>query len=125
MHFFVKFRRRSSFSDFVLSENEESEEADVENSDEKDLQESDTEDEDIGDENLEDDIVEHEEATNIQLSDIQWGPVDQNFTPRKTIPVERKGLPTVDIDRSSTELDVFLKLFPRSLLIHIADCTNV
>lgn len=96
------------------SKNEESQ---VANGDQNELQKANAKEHDIGDENLEYDIVEDEEATNIQLSDIQWGLVDQNFSSRKTVSMDREYLPTEDIDRSSRKL--FLT-FPLNLTyLHI------
>lgn len=52
---------------------------------------------------------------------------DNNYFPRKALPPCNNSLPTVlaAVNRkSSSELDVFLKLFPRNLFIFIFQCTN-
>lgn len=88
---------------------------------EKLLQKAGVEDGDKGDK----DVAEDEQTTEEKADHIQWKPVAQNCVPRKIIPPETAAvLPIVDVDRSAIELHVFLKLFPGSLLIHIADCTN-
>lgn len=51
-----------------------------------------------------------------------WVDASSTFTPRKHLP-EQKEIVT-SIDQEFTIDDVFLKLFPRSLFIWIADCTN-
>lgn len=53
-----------------------------------------------------------------------WSNVKDNFEPRKSIPPLRECLILADVNRSSSELHVFLKLFPKSLFIFIAQCTN-
>lgn len=52
-------------------------------------------------------------------------PEDINFVPRKFIPDKcTVGVPLISCNTSSTELDVFLKLMPRSFFIFMAECTN-
>ena len=48
----------------------------------------------------------------------------RNFTPKLKIPAQKEGLVLADLSRASTEFDIFMKLFPRSLFIHIASFTN-
>lgn len=50
---------------------------------------------------------------------------DINFFPRMKVPdVENQGVPMISCNRSSCELDIFLKIFPCSLFIRMAECTN-
>lgn len=51
----------------------------------------------------------------------KWQPIDGHFTPRKNIPAERPCNILLDLDRGSSELDVFFKLFPKSLFLWIAE----
>lgn len=51
-----------------------------------------------------------------------WKNVSSNFSPRKRLP-EKEDIST-SCDEDCTLLEVFLKLFPRSLFVWIADCTN-
>lgn len=51
-----------------------------------------------------------------------WKDVPKTFSPRKVIPAYKE--PETPIDPNSSIDTVFLKLFPKSLLIWIADCTN-
>jgi len=55
-----------------------------------------------------------------------WQPFPNNtFVPRKQIPTGNgSAIPHISLDRSCSELDVFLKMFPRSLIIFICQCTN-
>lgn len=55
---------------------------------------------------------------------VSWRDPSSNFKPKLTVPNERKGVVTLNVDRGAREIDVFLKLFPRSLFMHIASCTN-
>lgn len=57
---------------------------------------------------------------------VLWFSVSSRFNPRYTVAVDR--IPVIlnkNIDRSSNYLDIFMQLFPRSLLIYIAQCTNI
>lgn len=51
-----------------------------------------------------------------------WGCVIEEFVPRKSVP-EYKATETTIADNSSGT-EIFLKLFPRSLLMFISECTN-
>ncbi len=51
-----------------------------------------------------------------------WKDATPSFVPRKTIPKYKK--PVISLTEGCTELDSFLTLFPRSLFIWIAECTN-
>lgn len=51
-----------------------------------------------------------------------WQNVENTFTPRKEIPVHKE--PQALIDEDSSIEQVFLKLFPKSLFMWIAECTN-
>lgn len=53
---------------------------------------------------------------------VLWKLASQQFSPRMKIPLYKKPQTTITTDLSMEE--VFLKLFPRSLFIWIADCTN-
>lgn len=54
----------------------------------------------------------------------QWRIVDNNFVPRLRIPNEKPTTVLAKLDRSSSELEVFFKLFPKSLFLWIAEKTN-
>ncbi|GFT69023.1 piggyBac transposable element-derived protein 4 [Nephila pilipes] len=49
---------------------------------------------------------------------------DSNFLLRMTIPAESSPSLLFNLNRSATELDVFLKIFPKGLMISISQCTN-
>lgn len=51
-----------------------------------------------------------------------WSDVTEDFVPRKSVPEYRATETTIADDSSGTE--IFLKLFPRSLLMFISECTN-
>lgn len=53
-----------------------------------------------------------------------WQTITDNFRSRFKPPEEENGIVLLDVARDSSELDVFLKIFPRSMFIDIADCTN-
>ncbi|XP_035215305.1 piggyBac transposable element-derived protein 2-like, partial [Stegodyphus dumicola] len=55
---------------------------------------------------------------------ILWFHADSTFQPRMTIPAESSPSLLFKLNRSATELDVFLKIFPKSLMIWIFQCTN-
>ncbi|GFQ73512.1 piggyBac transposable element-derived protein 4 [Trichonephila clavata] len=57
-----------------------------------------------------------------QSYDFMQGPID--FQPRITIPVESLPSWLFNLNRSAIKLDVFLKIFPKSLIIWIVQCTN-
>lgn len=54
----------------------------------------------------------------------KWVPADRNFQPRKNIPTEKPSVILANLNRSSTELEVFFQLFPKSLFLWIAEKTN-
>ncbi|GFY42687.1 piggyBac transposable element-derived protein 4 [Trichonephila inaurata madagascariensis] len=53
-----------------------------------------------------------------------WFYADSTFQPRMTIPAESSPSLLFNLNRSATELGVFLKLFPKILMIWISQCTN-
>ncbi|XP_035233953.1 piggyBac transposable element-derived protein 3-like [Stegodyphus dumicola] len=55
---------------------------------------------------------------------ILWFHADSTFQPRMTIPAESSPSLLFKLNRSATKLDVFLKIFPKSLMIWISQCTN-
>ncbi|GFW28571.1 piggyBac transposable element-derived protein 4 [Trichonephila clavipes] len=55
---------------------------------------------------------------------ILWFHADSTFPPRMTIPAESSLSLLFNLNCSATKLDVFLKLFPKSLMIWISQCTN-
>ena len=55
---------------------------------------------------------------------ILWKDVNDQFIPRMKIPDERNCTILGNLDRGSSELDIFFKLFPKSLFQYIAQCTN-
>lgn len=55
-------------------------------------------------------------------SGVKWADVTENFVPRKAVPDYKATETTVPNNSSGTE--IFLKLFPKSLLMFISDCTN-
>lgn len=70
-----------------------------------------------------DDTIENESKQNAPNSDNQWKSVPSTFSPRMTIPTYQE--PQIyDCDKDSTIMEIFLKLFPKSLFIWIAECTN-
>lgn len=65
-------------------------------------------------------ILEDEDNTTTNFS--EWKEVPPTFIPRK-VPPEYKE-PETYCDENCTVTEVFLKLFPKSLFMWIADCTN-
>lgn len=55
---------------------------------------------------------------------VLWFRPNSAFQPRMTIPAESSPILLFDLNRSATELDVFLKMFPNSLINRISHCTN-
>ncbi|GFY49931.1 piggyBac transposable element-derived protein 4 [Trichonephila inaurata madagascariensis] len=55
---------------------------------------------------------------------ILWFHADSTFQPPMTIPEESSPSLLFNLNSSVTEVDVFLKLFPNSLMIWISQCTN-
>lgn len=53
-----------------------------------------------------------------------WSNVKDDFQPRKYIPPLRDCVILADVNCGSSELQVFLKLFPKSLFMFISQCTN-
>lgn len=54
----------------------------------------------------------------------EWKEVSQDFTPRLAIPEKTTCIILSELNRGSSELQVFLKLFPNSLIKYISQCTN-
>ncbi|KAF2366344.1 PiggyBac transposable element-derived protein [Trinorchestia longiramus] len=52
-----------------------------------------------------------------------WTCDNENFIPRKSVPTFKETVVTADVNRSSSEFDIFMKLFPRSLFLQIAHYT--
>lgn len=57
-----------------------------------------------------------------EVQPVIWKAVPPTFIPRKTIPVYKE--PETIIDENYTITEVFLKLFPKSLIMWITQCTN-
>lgn len=57
-------------------------------------------------------------------NNVIWSQPTIHFMPRHTIPDNRPTLSLIDLKTSTTELECFLKVFPRSLLMYISQCTN-
>ncbi|XP_037037956.1 piggyBac transposable element-derived protein 4-like [Bradysia coprophila] len=55
-------------------------------------------------------------------SPIDWKEADSSFVPRKTIPSYRK--PVICLKDGCNEIDSFFSIFPKSLFMWIAECTN-
>lgn len=53
---------------------------------------------------------------------IKWEKVPDNFVPRKEIPAHK--VSEIRVEEHSTPVDLFFKLFPKSLFEWIAKCTN-
>ncbi len=53
---------------------------------------------------------------------LQWTVADEDFMPRFTIPDEEVPMVCNSLRAQSTALDVFLKVFPRSLINYMVDC---
>jgi len=63
--------------------------------------------------------------TDSQNSNIIWSHVDiNNFSPKKSIPSDYSTTITHKLNESSNELDCFFSLFPKSLFMFMAHCTN-
>ncbi|KAL3282726.1 hypothetical protein HHI36_005897, partial [Cryptolaemus montrouzieri] len=61
------------------------------------------------------------EPTNVPIVVLNtWKPVGNNFVPRMKISKEKPYSVIATLNRTATELDVFFKLFPKSLFIWIA-----
>lgn len=71
----------------------------------------------------EDDDDETSECEMQQKLDDKWKSVPPTFSPRKTIPPYKTPL-IFECDESSSITGIFLKLFPKSLFMFIAECTN-
>lgn len=69
---------------------------------------------------VDDDTIENENQPN---SDDTWKSVHSTFLPRMTIPTYKEP-EILDCDEDSTIMEIFLKLFPKSLFIWISECTN-
>ncbi|XP_046394787.1 piggyBac transposable element-derived protein 4-like [Ischnura elegans] len=57
-------------------------------------------------------------------SEICWSPPKVLFIPRHTVTLHRRTASLCNLDMSSDEMAYFLKVFPRSLIIFISQCTN-
>lgn len=69
--------------------------------------------------------VDDRETPSVLVDADIWQEVDVGYKPRKSPPSERKpAILLQNINKDSTELDVFFSLFPRSLLLWIAENTN-
>ena len=68
---------------------------------------------------------EEDYSDDSEYDDDAWQDADENFVPRfdTSVNVPHAEI-TVDLDGHSLELDIFLKLFPKSLIQQIAYCTN-
>lgn len=67
-----------------------------------------------------DETIENESQPD---SGVKWKSVHSTFSPRMTIPTYQEPK-LFDCDKDSTITEIFLKLFPKSLFIWIAECTN-
>lgn len=89
--------------------------------------ESDSECEDFCDSDLDSSDSEDDDAGNEVLQQfpkdfVKWEDATTSFTPRMTVPTYKK--PEIYLKENSTEFDAFLTLFPKSLFMYIAHCTN-
>lgn len=57
-----------------------------------------------------------------QEPDTHWRTVTPTFSSRKTLPVYQE--PQTDCDQNSSIVETFLKMFPKSMFMFIAECTN-
>lgn len=104
---------------YFETEDEEEEDKEEESSSEFDYCDS----EDSDDTETDDDDDETSENEILQKCDGEWKSVPSTFSPRKTIPIYKK--PQIfECDKDAKNTEIFLKLFPKSLLIWIAQCTN-
>lgn len=55
---------------------------------------------------------------------IIWSDVTPDFVPRKSVPVSRECSLSSKFHKDMSPIDVFHKIFPRSLYMYIAQCTN-
>ncbi|GFS35900.1 piggyBac transposable element-derived protein 4 [Trichonephila inaurata madagascariensis] len=69
-------------------------------------------------------VDEMPSATASGCRPILWFHADSSFQPRMMISVESSPSLLFKLNRLATELDVFLKLFPKSLMIWISQCTK-
>ncbi|GFY45610.1 piggyBac transposable element-derived protein 4 [Trichonephila inaurata madagascariensis] len=69
-------------------------------------------------------VDEMPSATASGCRPILWFHADSSFQPRMTIPAESSPSLLFNLNRSATESDVFLKLFPKNLMIWISQCTK-
>ncbi|XP_039967518.1 piggyBac transposable element-derived protein 4-like [Bactrocera tryoni] len=53
-----------------------------------------------------------------------WFEPSDSFRPAKTIPLQRSSEILIDVSKQSTAMEIFHKLFPHSLYLHIVACTN-
>lgn len=69
-------------------------------------------------------ILESDEDIVVPQNVAQWKQIDSSYKSRKNVPSNRPSLIVANLNQNSTELHIFLNLFPRSLFMFIADCTN-
>lgn len=61
----------------------------------------------------------------VDQNNIVWSQVEANiFSPRKVIPPESATVILAKLNRGCSELDCFFTLFPKSLFLFMAHCTN-
>lgn len=82
--------------------------------------ENDTENAEIEEENL----SSSSESITGTSTNVIWSTVPPNFVPKKKIPFQRECEIPNHFNKDMEPLDFFYKLFPRSLLMYIAQCTN-
>lgn len=82
------------------------------------------EEESSGDEEIGADCVEEDCAITVTHTTENIWTVNSNLHPPKEMPPTYIPSVLCNINRGSSELEIFLKLFPRSLLIWISQCTN-
>jgi len=71
-----------------------------------------------------DDESDYEGKNNVIPNHVIWSQLLRSFTPRFTIPDERKPEVLVDLEPGCSELKCFQQIFPCSLYIFISQCTN-
>lgn len=91
-------------------------EIDSENEEEKENNENDSDSADLPDST-------HLSTSNTS-SFVLWSEPDDDFVPKKEIPTEWSCKISPDIKKGQTPLQIFQKLFPPSLFMYIAQCTN-
>lgn len=69
-------------------------------------------------------VSSHHTGNTTQIDSFSWSCNVANFTPKRILPVENDSVVTLNLNGSCTTLDVFLKLFPKSLFMQISHFTN-